>query len=65
MPDAKIVYYNAGTDELQINVGEHKLHVGGQPSGYCYGHQSFDCNLTDDEEAAVEEVMATGPYPED
>jgi len=50
------MWENLPTDERQIKVGDHEIHYGGAPDGFCYTHNSFDCVLTPEEQQAVNEV---------
>lgn len=50
---AKVVYYNSITQEIQVDVGDHSIHIGGMPDGFCYRHGD-DCELTDEDWALVD-----------
>ena len=48
---------HAGIELIKIN--DHKIQFGGvEGDGYCYKHQSFDCegNLTEEEKQALKEL---------
>jgi hypothetical protein len=51
---AEVTYYDAMNDVIEIKVGKHHLSYGGMGDGYCYAHQSFDCELTAEERMAVQ-----------
>ena len=55
--EAHVVHVNDADSSYTVAVNGHKLQFGGRDGdGYCYGHQSFDCqdNLTAEEIAALD-----------
>jgi hypothetical protein len=57
--EAKVVSESDQGEYELVEVNGHKLQFGGRDGdGYCYGHQSFDCqdNLTTEEIAALDAV---------
>ena len=53
---ATLIWRDAMNDVDLIEVGTHLIEYGGQPDRFCYSHQSFDCNLSRDEQREVEAV---------
>lgn len=55
MVTAEKVYENTSNNCVQIKVGNHNMQFGGGDGGdgFCYNHQSFDCELTKEEQEAV------------
>ena len=50
-----MVVYEKGTERV-VRVGKHQIHEGGPANGFCYTDRQYDCQLTDEEKKALDEV---------